>query len=184
MRSVGPVFPFQYQPEHQGCAEAGEGIDLPFHCREPEGVAPGVGKGSDGAGSHNHDIFGKRQLSLLGIADDEPAREMGDCPEKQQDCQRRQKTAHRVDHHRDAPGIGGKIGEEARCQHEDRVARRVTHFKFVCLDDKLAAVPIRRGGLESEPIGDEGDGEYYPSRHIVDQVIFSGNHSSKPTRFN
>lgn len=53
----------------------------------------------------------------------------------------------------------------------------MTYFKLVSLDNKLATIPIRGSWLKSEPIGGKGDGKHYPSTHIVDQLIFSCNHS-------
>ena len=57
MRGVGAVFPFEDEPEHQGGAEGGEGVDLTLHGGEPEGVAPAVGQRAYEGAAHYGDIL-------------------------------------------------------------------------------------------------------------------------------
>ena len=52
----------------------------------------------------------------------------------------------------------------------------MTDLKFVSLNNKLAAVPVGGGRLESKPIGDERYDEDDPSTDVVDKIILSGNH--------
>ncbi len=98
-------------------------------------------------------------------------------PEQQQNGQRAEKSAHGIDHDGYTAGISGEVGKETGCQHEDWVARGMAHLKLVCLDYKLSAIPIGSGRLKGEPIRGEGDGEYDPASHIVDQLIFLREHS-------
>lgn len=58
--------------------------------------------------------------------------------------------------------------EEVGCEHENRVAGRVSHFEFVALRDKLAAVPETCGRLKRQHIGDGGDYENHPAERVVE----------------
>ena len=90
---VGAVFPFQYQPEHQGGAERREGVNLALDRREPECVAPGIGQGAAHAGSHDED--GLHQGNFGGVVTHgELAHKVGYRPEQQQDSACRQQRRH------------------------------------------------------------------------------------------
>ena len=181
---VGAIFPLQYQPEDQRGAEAREGVDLTLDGREPERVAPCVGQGSDDTRTEDHQRLGQRQRGRLRIADDQPADKMGDGPEEKKNRQGREQAAHGVDRHGHILGRGCEVGEETRRQHEDGVARGVTHFEFVGLYDELAAVPVGRGRLQRQPVGEERYREDGPAYGVVEQVIAPvGQHGGNMHRF-
>ena len=112
MRLVGHIFPFQNQPEYNGCKEGGESIYFAFYGREPEGVAEGVDQCADQSATHDSDKLSFRDVVLVG--DYQFAYQMGDAPEKEQDTG----TAHQGTHiiHQFCHGghIGGKLGEQVR----------------------------------------------------------------------
>ena len=64
------------------------------------------------------------------------------------------------------------MGEEVCCKHENRVAGRVTHFEFVALRDKFAAVPETRCRLKRHHVGDGCDYKDEPTQRVVDQIVF------------
>ena len=99
VRLVGTVFPLEDKPEHESRAERGEGVNLTLDCGKPEGVAPAVGEGSGQAAAHDYEILRERELLVVVVADSEPAHEVGNGPEKEQDCEGAEQAAHCVDEH-------------------------------------------------------------------------------------
>ena len=64
---VGYIFPFQNQPEYNGCKEGGESIYFAFYGREPEGVAEGVDQCADQSATHDSDKLSFRDVALVVI---------------------------------------------------------------------------------------------------------------------
>ena len=106
---------------------------------------------------------------------------MGNGPEEEQYGKRRQQTAHGIHHQRHRLRRRSKVGEETRREHKNGVARRVTHLKLVGLNYKLAAVPVRRGRLQSEPIGGQRNDKHHPSGDVVDQLVLFRYHTQVVT---
>ena len=101
------VFPFQDEPEYHGREGGGVGIDLTFDSREPEGVAEGVDECSNKSGPLDGYQF--CQGDILEPVYQQPAYQMGDAPEKEQDTCGRKKGTHDVDHLCDLRGVTGKL---------------------------------------------------------------------------
>ena len=101
---------------------------------------------------------------------------MSDGPEKQENRSGGEERRHGVDHNGHLADVAeSEIHEETGGKHEDRVARRVTDFKFVALRNELGAVPEARGGFQRQQIGDGGYYETQPTQRIVDKIVFFHN---------
>ena len=173
---VGSVFPLQDEPEHQSGAEGWEGVNLAFHGRVPECVAPGVGEGAHESGTEYGDDFGGGD-AFRAVFDDEPPHQVGYGPEEQHDGAGAEQGVHGVDSHGDfghvaADQIYGKSGGE----HEDGVARRVSYFKFEALRDEFRAVPEGCRGFDCQQITHTGDQEAEPAERVIDDVVASIHH--------
>ena len=82
---VGVVLPLQHQPEHQGGEQRAVSIDLAFHSRVPEGVAPAVGqRARHGGGFYGDELRQRLHPSVLA---EEFASQVGDGPIKEHDAQ-------------------------------------------------------------------------------------------------
>lgn len=89
---------------------------------------------------------------------------MGYGPEKQQNRSGAQKPRHGVDHQGHFRHIAeSEVSEETRRKHEDRVARRVSDFQFVTLQNEFRTVPETCCRLEGHEIGDRGNDKTEPA---------------------
>ena len=129
VRFVGLVVPLGHGPEHQRSEEAGHGIDLALHGREPEGVGEAVGEGPHQTAAEDGNGRARAVAPVLSWRD-EPAHEPYYSKVEEEYGERRAQRAHGVDQHR-RMGTVTQHGEDAREKLEHRVSRRVPHFQFV-----------------------------------------------------
>ena len=172
VRLVGNIFPFEDEPEHESGAERREGIHLALNRREPECVAPGVNKRATHTAAHNNEILDKRQVGGI-VFNHKTLHQVGNGPEKQEDCAGAQQSRHSIDTDSHSARTRGKIDEKPCRKHENRVARRVSHFQFVTLGYKLTAVPKTGCRLDGEKIGYRCNDKHQPPHRVVDNVVFS-----------
>ena len=167
MGLVGAVLPLEYEPEHQRRTERREGVDLALDGREPERVAPRVGqRAAKAAGEDQRHLPPGHGRGIVGHY--QPPDQMSHGPEQQQDGRRRQQGRHRVDGNGRIGYVVAENGhEEARREHEYRVARRVSHLQLGALRYELGAVPEARGRLQGQQIGHGGYHERYPAEDVV-----------------
>ncbi len=83
VRLVCTGFPFKHQPHHKSRAERRERIDLALDGREPESIAPRIGKCAANAAPHNKGKLPEWYLSRI-VRHDKPLHKMRHRPEKQQ----------------------------------------------------------------------------------------------------
>ena len=107
VRLVRHVFPLQYQPEHDGSEQGGEGIHLALYGTEPECIAERIGQRTHQAATHDGDQLLVRDLVFVG--DDELAYQVCDAPEEEQDAGAAHEGAHIVHHLGYRAGIGGEL---------------------------------------------------------------------------
>ena len=171
VRLVGYIFPFQNQPEYNGCKEGGESIYFAFYGREPEGVAEGVDQCADQSATHDSDKLSFRDVVLVG--DYQFAYQMGDAPEKEQDTGTAHQCAHVVYHLRYGGYIGGELREQVRYQHEERCAGRVSYFQFITGSYKLGTVPKTCGRFYCQAVDRCRNDECNPTHEVVySSVLF------------
>ena len=171
VRLVGYIFPFQNQPEYNGCKEGGESIYFAFYGREPEGVAEGVDQCADQSATHDSDKLSFRDVVLVG--DYQFAYQMGDAPEKEQDTGTAHQCAHVVYHLRYGGYIGGELREQVRYQHEERCAGRVSYFQFITGSYKLGTVPKTCGRFYCQAVDRCRNDEFNPTHEVVySSVLF------------
>ena len=170
VRGVGAVFPLEYEPEYQRRAKRREGVYLALDSRKPECVAPRVSQGAaDTRAEDERHLPGRRSRV---VAHDEAAAEMGHAPEEQQYGGRAEQGRHGIDGDGGVLDIVAEYGDEkAGGEHEDRIARRVTHFEFGALRDKLRAVPEAGSRLQGEEIGDGGHDKTCPAEDVIKQIV-------------
>lgn len=175
MRLSGAIFPLEDEPEHERGAEGGESVDLAFDSREPESIAPCIGKRTADSRAEDDKHLDSGHLGSV-ILDDETLDEMGNRPEQQQNRACGKEGRHGIDHDGDLADVAaGEIHEETGGKHEDGVARRVAHFKFKTLRNKFGTVPETRRGFKCQQIGDSGDDKAQPPERIVDNIVFFHN---------
>ena len=132
VRVVAAVLPFQDKPENQGRTERRERIHLALDSREPESVAPCVGKRPCHTASEDYGELLPREL--IGIVlHQQPADKMCYGPEQQQDSGRAKQCRHHIDTNCHGRRVGREVDEEPGGKHKYRVAGRMPHFQFVSL---------------------------------------------------
>ena len=94
---------------------------------------------------------------------------MGDAPEQEQN---RERTAqHRQHVGRQSRRVRAHGDhQEARQQHEERRAWRVSHLEFVGGGDEFTTVPEARCGFHGEEVHQCGQGPHSPSSPVVQAV--------------
>jgi len=136
---IGYVFPFQNQPEYNGCEQGGESIYFAFYGREPEGIAECIDQCADQSATHHCDKLACRDIVFVG--DHQFANQVGDAPEKEQDTGAAHEGTHVVYHLRYGSYIGGELRKEIRYQHKEGCAGRVSYFQFITGSYKLGTIP-------------------------------------------
>ena len=165
IRAVGHVFPLEDGPKHERRKQAGQRVDLALHRTEPERVAERVRQSAH----HTRPQHSHKRAPLGVMFAAQPFGQVGDAPKQEED---RERTAqHRQHVGRQSRRVGAHGDhEEARQQHEERGARRVSHLEFVGGGDEFTTVPEARCGLHSEEVHQSGQGPHSPSGPIVQAV--------------
>ena len=107
LRTVGLFFPFQNQPKHQGCQKTGEGINLCFDGREPEGVAESIGQCSHCSTAFYTDDI--RHGEAFSRRADESLGEVCNGKKQEEDAARTQEGRQEIDHLCHLRRLGGKM---------------------------------------------------------------------------
>ena len=125
----------------KGGAERRECIHLAFDGREPESIAPCIGKCGADTAAHNQGKFPCRNFRGF-VRHNQTLDEMRHRPEKQQNGSCAQQGRHCIDRECRCGHLTAKEGDEETCRkHEDRVARRMAYFEFRALKNKLGTIP-------------------------------------------
>ena len=96
MRIVATILPFQDKPENQSRTERRERINLALYSREPESVAPCVGKRACYTAAKNYGKLLPREFISI-VLHQQPADKMRYSPEQQQNSSRTKQRRHHID---------------------------------------------------------------------------------------
>ena len=102
------ALPFQNQPEHQGGQETGESIDFCLDCREPEGVAEGVGQCANHAACLSGDDLRNAHFPIADRANQFPG-EVSHREKQEEYAARTQQCRQKIDHQRHMRLITGQL---------------------------------------------------------------------------
>ena len=166
VRLIGVVFPFENKPEDQSGEHGGVGIDLTFHGREPECVAPSVGERTGQTATHDDNQLGEGGDDAV-FANEFP-RQVCDAPEEEENAKGGKQCRHDVHAERHLGRVVCELSEEVAGQHEERCAGRVTHFKFIGCGDELRTVPKTCGRFHRQAVGHGCHGKREPAQQVVD----------------
>ena len=166
---IGVVFPLEDKPEHNGGEGGRISVDLALDCREPEGITEGIDKrtyqtrsldGYHAAGGH-----------IAPVLDYQPARKVGDTPEKEENGGGAEQRTHGVDHAGHHRRVAYKLGEEVGGEHEEWCPRWMAYLHLVAGGDKLRTVPERGSRLNGRTIDYSCHKECKPAENVVHNFV-------------
>ena len=171
VRQISSVFPFKNEPEYQCRAEWRKRVDLALYRRKPKGVAPCISECAAKTGAEYNRHSRQRHRHCI-VFDQQPAHQMSYSPEQQQYSSGAKQCRHCVYASCHLADISPrKVYKETPGEHEDRVARRVSDFKFESLQNKFGTVPKTRSRLYCKQIGNSGNDKAEPAKNIIKDIV-------------